>query len=560
MPLQFTSQSEARTLIGQESFVTEWRNLNDRCGWSTFYQGVEFVQTWFQHYSDIYQPIVILDRLPNGTLSHLLLLAHDVESGLVTVPGAHQAEYQCWLSSGDGDDTFLADAFAALSERLPLTQLRFKFLPAILMENIRDVLDRMSIPWTLREEECPIVDLAEEPWTSLRKKSNKSKLSRLRKAGPLELKILTCPHDNELDGLDAAVRAVAPMYDLRQGATSNTSPFLEDDNKLPFHLSLLAKADDFKAITLNSGDDTIAALIGPLKDGIFSVGVFAHTPFLARHSPGKFILLLAEQALSEEGATEVDLTPGGDWKWRFANGKKTVGELTFFLNQTAYRKTLYKEKAEQAAKSLLAVVGMTPGSARNAVNLLKSLSVSRVVNKLKSISAGRQTREFRVYAFPAEKAAALSPPDCSFNTDSMDDFLQFQPTESWHTRQAFLGSVIGRFESGVKGYSFAKDGVLLHSGWLVPRQKESFFDEVGQRYVYPDNCSVLFDFYTHPSARGQGLYQASLTRMLIDSAHIQGTQQIYISVLADNAPSRHVIEKVGFEYIESVYGRPASSA
>jgi RimJ/RimL family protein N-acetyltransferase len=41
--------------------------------------------------------------------------------------------------------------------------------------------------------------------------------------------------------------------------------------------------------------------------------------------------------------------------------------------------------------------------------------------------------------------------------------------------------------------------------------------------------------------------------MSADAANIAGTEFIYISVVADNAPSRHSIEKAGFEYQSSLY-------
>jgi RimJ/RimL family protein N-acetyltransferase len=67
--------------------------------------------------------------------------------------------------------------------------------------------------------------------------------------------------------------------------------------------------------------------------------------------------------------------------------------------------------------------------------------------------------------------------------------------------------------------------------------------------------AALFDFFTHPQARGKGLYQAAMQQMLHDASCIPNTSQVYISVMADNVASRHAIEKIGFKYKCSLYGR-----
>jgi len=94
---------------------------------------------------------------------------------------------------------------------------------------------------------------------------------------------------------------------------------------------------------------------------------------------------------------------------------------------------------------------------------------------------------------------------------------------------------------------------LVHYGWLIERQRKSYISEVGHEIYLPPDSAVLTDYYTHPAARGQGLYRQSLKQMLHDAALIPGTKHIFIAVLANNRPSRHVIEKVGFTYQFSLF-------
>ena len=55
---------------------------------------------------------------------------------------------------------------------------------------------------------------------------------------------------------------------------------------------------------------------------------------------------------------------------------------------------------------------------------------------------------------------------------------------------------------------------------------------------------------------GQNVYdQSALRQIVVDAAAIPDTRNVFISVLADNAPRRHVIEKVGFQHYASVVRR-----
>ena len=84
--------------------------------------------------------------------------------------------------------------------------------------------------------------------------------------------------------------------------------------------------------------------------------------------------------------------------------------------------------------------------------------------------------------------------------------------------------------------------------------------EVQQSMIFPTGSVALFDFYTHPDFRGQGLYRATLASMLRDVDGDTTVKHCYISVLADNLPSRHVIEMQGFQYQGSFYWKKSFGA
>lgn len=116
-------------------------------------------------------------------------------------------------------------------------------------------------------------------------------------------------------------------------------------------------------------------------------------------------------------------------------------------------------------------------------------------------------------------------------------------------RAAFTAAVSQRRTQGQHLYTCVEDGTLLHYGWLIPRQLEGPDHRIGMT-LYPEpGSAALWDFYTHPLARGRGLYTQALQQMIHDAVEVDGASQVYIYVNDDNAPSRRVIEKVGFEYV-----------
>jgi RimJ/RimL family protein N-acetyltransferase len=104
----------------------------------------------------------------------------------------------------------------------------------------------------------------------------------------------------------------------------------------------------------------------------------------------------------------------------------------------------------------------------------------------------------------------------------------------------------------VQLYTRVSDGRLLHYSWMIPRQARSA-SEWGQPIDLEPESAVLFDDYTHPLARGRGLHAASLRQRARDAVERFGAAWVYISVLAENLPSRRNIERAGFSLCASFF-------
>ena len=96
----------------------------------------------------------------------------------------------------------------------------------------------------------------------------------------------------------------------------------------------------------------------------------------------------------------------------------------------------------------------------------------------------------------------------------------------------------------------------MHSAWLAPERGDDFFVDINARYEYRNPGFVLHDFYTHPEANGRDLRNRSIIAMLKDAHNtqlkIKKFRDIYISVSDKDRSLRGDIERLGFEYEESI--------
>jgi RimJ/RimL family protein N-acetyltransferase len=143
-----------------------------------------------------------------------------------------------------------------------------------------------------------------------------------------------------------------------------------------------------------------------------------------------------------------------------------------------------------------------------------------------------------------------------FRRDCWEDLLLYAPgSEQPQGREAFLQEARARLESRQHVYTLVEGCVLVHYGWLQERVSFARDDWVGLGCDVRPESSCLWDYYTHPNARGRGLYRLALCHTLHEAFELAHAQQAYISVYGENAVSRHVIEKVGFEYLGSLIRR-----
>lgn len=174
---------------------------------------------------------------------------------------------------------------------------------------------------------------------------------------------------------------------------------------------------------------------------------------------------------------------------------------------------------------------------------------------LKLLQAARKrfwyTSEKRAYDFPVEQIHRLPHPRL-LRRNRLEDLAFYERTgASQLAANAYREAARERREQGQHLYTLVEGDRLVHYAWMVPHHLAERDTALGQVHYAPADSAALFDFYTHPLARGRGLFFKAICQLLHD-VPATGARQAFIYVYADNGPSRHVIEKVGFRYVGSL--------
>ena len=552
MTVIMTIGDEAMALMGSRSFSEDWAALLEACPWATAFQGPAFCGIWYRIYRERFDPVLLHSRAQDGTLVGLLPLAVCRETGRIVHAGDHQAEYHAWLARPAEGNAFIEAAIAWVRERFPRPALVFRYVPPGAPLAWTEAGHPLGGLCKITAHRRPLMRLGDgsDVAASLRKKSNKSRLNRLARLGELRFE--------RLEGraaLEGAIEPVMAMYDLRQGAVHDVLPFRADPLKRPFHLALAEPPGLLHMTVWKVGDEVLSCHLGVRSRDTVHLGIVTHSAQQARHSPGKFQMLLLAQALIPEGVATIDLTPGGDpYKDRFATESDVVHEVTVFAGRVRHLSDRVAESATGQAKRLLRVAGIAPATVKRLAARLRRGGLHRLfLSAVRRLARQIYHRdEFRLYAYDVS-GGGTPEPAYPMARDRIDDLLAFRPAEAWQTRQSFLSRALARLEAGAHAYTWAEGDRLLYRGWLIPEELDAFFPEVHQHFTFPPGSACLLDSYTMPEARGRGLYRAGLSAALCDMAAEESVERVYGGVLADNGPSRHVLESLGFTYLGSLY-------
>lgn len=301
--------SSALSRLEDKDFGEQWVSLYNACGWATAWQSLDFNQIWFATYFSDFDPLIVTERDRSGSVSGLLALAVDRRTGGICHAGAAQTEYEVWLARDDRRESFIISALDALSRLYPKGRLRLAFVPPGSPVAWASKHARWSKRVVVRREPRWLMSLGvnSRVESSLKKSGTRSRINRLRRLGSLELVRLSTRAE-----LEAVIGEIGEYHDLVQGARHDMLPFASDPKKREFWLRLAERPGLIHVAVLLVNGKIVAANIGPIERDSVSIGLFVYSPFHAKYSPGKILVLLLARHLAEMQFPYLDLTPGRD--------------------------------------------------------------------------------------------------------------------------------------------------------------------------------------------------------------------------------------------------------
>lgn len=544
MRILVLKSEDARRQLCDPHFLESWRSLFSECPWAAFSQTVEFVSTWYEVYHSRFSPLLVCGYSEGGNLVGFLPLALSMEGNELWPAGGQQGEYHGWLASPARSEQFLGQALRELTGSLTQDRLTFRCLPP--STPVDWVQRRPFWGWNclLKLQQRPLLKLSdlEHIAASFRKKSNKSRLNRLKKFGELQFEQIT----SSLLNLEE-FSSITTAYDLRMGAIAGILPFHEDALKKQFYLKLLYQSGLLHMTILRAGAFWVSAHIGGCtgKKEVY-LGILAYSPFFAQYSPSKFHVFKLAEMLSQQGFANFDLTPGGSYKERFATHSDEVYGLEIFFRPAVYWRSLFTRFVRRAISGSLKSLGLPPEGLRK--NLVKQLA-ARELRKLVF-----QKIEMKIFEFQCPQTEEPRAADV-LAQDRLGDLLDYMPLNAEQTRQAFFDQALRRIESGSHFYTRVEDGKLIHCSWRLDAVNEFLVPDLDQRVVLPRDSAVVYGWWTHPHFRDETLSRAALVQTLRDVSSARGNKSAFVILCGDDQMMLDVVEALGGVHHSTVVAR-----
>ncbi|HYS21698.1 MAG TPA: GNAT family N-acetyltransferase [Gemmatimonadales bacterium] len=548
MNIELLRADRAEAALANPALAGSWTQLHAACPWATVFQRFEFCRLWYDTFSERYMPVLAIGS-EHGVIHGLLPLAQSRADDTLLIAGGDEARYQAWISVPDHGASFIDQALDRLRTAFPRASIAFRCIPP-----------GTPLDWSSRGERWKSLTVAQPVQRRLvstaaagapggRFLEQGGGLKLLQNLGAVELKVLSEPQE-----LSAIVDQLAVLQDFRLRSVDEAHHARDPLTTLLYER--LMRAGLVHAATLTLDGKIVAAHVGILDNDRVMLEKFACSPFFAKHAPGDLYMQLLASELSSRGVKQVDVPPVVGCPESLATQLDHAFAVSVFLPETDNLAVQTGRSITRRVQTALRSFGSASSAMRSRARRLRArlrlLRVTALPGKLVRMVLHRVWRstEFRLYRMDLRSVQALPNPGL-MNRDSLADLLLFMPREGWQLD--FWKDSWRKIEDGAHPYTRAEQGRLVHYGWMVEKQATSHLWSVGQDWVPPEGSVIFTTFYTDPRERGRGLYYSSLCQMLHEAQHVPGAKAVFIGVLADNAPSRRVIEKVGFSYEYSFF-------
>ena len=504
MKLEVLRGDDAHRALEDRGFQLNWSTLHQRCAWSTVFQNVGFVTAWYRSYREVYEPIIVAGVEGNGSLSGLFLLARERQTGALVHAGAQHAEYQTWIARPDRSG-FISDALDALKPVAGGATLQLRYVPSILP--LEPLTSSPNWGWRTVDwlQERGMADLSTPDGISTLVESSRYRyrMRRIASLGPVNFRVVTTRQE-----LEPWLEQLIAFCDVRMGAINGAFPFYGDPYKREFHLAMLDAPNVLHTTLLTAGNNLISAQINFLDRRTISLGLISHSPMQGKISPGTLHLLLLARQAAAEGFETIDLTPGGEYKERFASFADPTRVVSIQFAATQAVRAQVRRFAAEQAKTRIREMGLKPAAVKKEW-LARIERVRSIVGRPATANGGRQreTRDavsiFRVPT-PFQNAATTETPRprlVDLRIDEVGDLLLPSPSgESPLTRRAELRAALARFERGGQLITRVEDGRVTNLAWLTRGPGKAHLGPEFADYELSENTMLIHDAITSAEA------------------------------------------------------------
>jgi hypothetical protein len=326
-------------------------------------------------------------------------------------------------------------------------------------------------------------------------------------------------------------------------------PFRDDPCRKAFYRSLYDVPDLLYTTVWRLDGKVISARIGFVyREGV-SIGLAAHSPFLAKRSPGSLHLYLLGSLLASEGILQLDLTAGGDgYKERFATHHDEVHRLIVSFSAAERLRARARAAARRTAKRILGYASVTPDRVRKTIDNIKIITKKLAMSPISLSRAGEREHDRIVYHLDRARIGGDLPDRPVFRRDVLADLLVYAPGNAQaRSLVDFLRNASDRLERGDHIYTYVENGLLIAQIWLTQLSDAAGEDREGLVLGWPAGSVLVNGFSAHPSHRDQGLFRASVASILTDLACRGDPNQILVIVDRDDLSAHRVLAELGFD-------------
>jgi CelD/BcsL family acetyltransferase involved in cellulose biosynthesis len=549
--------SEAEKLFENIEFCENWRRLSAACPWASVFQERDFVTAWYSTYRSRYTPVIVTGTNEYDEKAGLFTLAICNDSNELVVAGDRYTEYGGWLADPRYGDEFIESAIEKLRENFPNRRLTLLFaLPTLPVEWTKPG-KRFSDNCHLRTVPRGLMAVGDGSSFKDSLRKNQHKINRLKRTGQLRFDRIEDPEE-----FQEIIDEILCYQTFRLRAVYNITDIEHDQLKKTFLTNLMRLSGILYVTVLRVGDSFVSGQIHMHNREQVLLGLITHSPFYSRFSPGTLHLLMLGVELAQKGIPTFDLTPGGEYKDRYATDHDQAYVLKIFFNRAHCLRYKLGRKISESVKSLALTANILPAQARNAQSTLLDhrekfahLKVTSVFSEIGRSIKRRlwHTEELLIYIYDLGNIACSSD-SLTMKRDHLPDLLVYRPLEPWQPPvNKFLKRAMKNLENGHHLYTRVEHERLVQFAWLTaPKSPNPAIEDEWYSFLPPESA-VLTDYYTH--SRDASLTRASLCQILRDASHIQGAKHAYICVSAENLSLLGAVEETGFTYRYSLFKR-----